>query len=53
MPKQQNRKSGGDRKHGRKKRKPAQKRCTNELRWIKNKKRKIAKYKRLHPNWSQ
>jgi hypothetical protein len=40
-----------NRKHGRQKKKPAQKRYTAERRWIKNKAKKIRKYMRTHPNW--
>ncbi len=40
-----------NRKHGRKRKKPAQIRYTLTKRWITNKAKKIAKYKRKHPNW--
>lgn len=40
-----------NRKHGNKKKKPAQKRYTAERRWISNKARRIRKYMRQHPNW--
>lgn len=41
----------GNRKHGRRKRKPASMRYTAERRWIKNKVRKLKKYIKRHPKW--
>ena len=42
---------GGNKKHGRKKSKPAQRRYTESKRWITNKARRIAKYMKKFPNW--
>lgn len=40
------------RKYGRNMRKPAKLRYTAERRWITNKRKKIARYKKSHPNWN-
>jgi hypothetical protein len=41
-----------NRKHGRRKGKPSQKRYVAEGRSAKNKERKIRKHKKRHPNWT-
>lgn len=40
-----------NRKFNRSRNKPGHKRYLHEMRWIKNKARKIKKYMRKHPNW--
>lgn len=39
------------RKYGRNLKGPAHMRYTNERRWVKNKAKKILRYKKSHPNW--